>query len=255
MKHSTKFQSLVKRPLMLAVIAALAAGCATPEQSAPEQVSWAGPVGATGPAGMQGPTGATGARGATGETGAQGASIAGPAGARGATGAAGAAGAIGSTGADGLTTVGPTGPTGVAGTTGAQGVTGYSGARGSTEMAGVAGQRGSTGSAGPQGAAGATGVQGPMAAGGSWSPYRDYTFNTGSDAILASDGNKAWEIARYMNQNPSYRVAVDGPNGRRTSNVRDALIQAGVSAEKIQVGSFGDPQLRRDDRVAVLMSN
>jgi outer membrane protein OmpA-like peptidoglycan-associated protein len=162
---------------------------------------------------------------------------------------------MGSTGAEGLTTVGPTGATGVAGATGAQGATGYSGARGSTEMAGVAGQRGSTGSAGPQGTTGSTGVQGPMAEGGSWSPYRNYTFNTGSDAILASDDNKAWEVARYMNQNPSYRVAVDGPNGRRVSNVRDALINAGVPVEKILVGSYGDPQLRRDDRVAVLMSN
>lgn len=310
MKYSMLLGNKMKRPLLLAVLATFAAGCATSEpmvQSSPEPVSWVGPagpagpagatgaqgatgqtgamgaaiagpdgpVGATGPAGMQGPTGATGAtgrmvvgragatgpvgatgaQGATGQTGAQGSSIAGPAGARGATGPAGITGDMGGTGAEGLTTVGPTGPTGVAGVTGGQGVTGYTGAQGSTEMAGVAGQSGATGAAGPQGATGTTGVRGPMAEGGSWSPYRNYAFNAGSDTILVSDGNKAWEVAQYMNQNPSYRVAIDGANGRRVSNVRDALINAGVPAYKIQTGSYGDPQLRRDDRVAVLMSN
>jgi hypothetical protein len=34
-----------------------------------------------------------------------------------------------------------------------------------------------------------------------------------------------------------------------------ALIDAGVPADKIQTGAFGDPQLRRNSRVAVLVSN
>jgi hypothetical protein len=58
-----------------------------------------------------------------------------------------------------------------------------------------------------------------------------------------------------MNQNPSARVAIDGSNERRVGRVRNALIDAGVPANKIQTGSFGDPQQRRDGRVAVLVSN
>jgi outer membrane protein OmpA-like peptidoglycan-associated protein len=98
-------------------------------------------------------------------------------------------------------------------------------------------------------------LAGNGSASSNWSSYRDYTFNVNSDDILRSDRNKAQEIADYMNQNPSYRVAIDGSNERRVSNVRDALIDAGVPAYKIQTGAFGDPQLRRNSRVAVLVSN
>jgi len=55
-----------------------------------------------------------------------------------------------------------------------------------------------------------------------------------SDDILRSDGNKAREIADYMNRNPSLRVGIDGSSARRVANVRDALINAGVPAYKIQ---------------------
>ena len=221
-----------------------------------------GPAGATGipgrmvigRAGEAGPAGATGERGAAGATGAQGDSIAGPAGPRGRTGAAGLQGVAGSTGAEGPTTEGPTGPAGPAGVAGTRGPTGYTGAKGATEMAGYSGPAGATGATGPQGVVGPTGAQGPAGGNGSgWSFYRDYTFNVNSDAILRSDGNKAQEISDYMNQNPSARVAIDGSNDRRVSSVRDALINAGVPAHKIQTGSFDDPQLRRDGRVAVLV--
>ena len=58
-----------------------------------------------------------------------------------------------------------------------------------------------------------------------------------------------------MNRNPSARVAIDGSSERRVGRVRTALLDAGVPAHKIQTGSFGDPQTRRDGRVAVLVSN
>ncbi|MNC89187.1 hypothetical protein D3C83_50890 [compost metagenome] len=58
-----------------------------------------------------------------------------------------------------------------------------------------------------------------------------------------------------MNQNPSARIAIDGSNAQRVGTVRNALINAGVPAYKIQTGSFGDPQQRRDGRVAVLVSS
>jgi outer membrane protein OmpA-like peptidoglycan-associated protein len=94
-----------------------------------------------------------------------------------------------------------------------------------------------------------------MAGGGGWSSYRDFTFSASGNEIMSSDGNKAREIADYVNRNPSARVAIDGNNERRVSNVRDALINAGVPAYKIQTGAFGDPQNRRDGRVAVLVSS
>lgn len=228
-----------------------------------------GPTGATGPegrwvvgrAGPAGATGATGAQGMTGATGAQGASIAGPAGPTGATGLAGIQGVIGSTGAEGATREGPTGPVGATGATGAQGATGYTGAQGSTEMLGRAGPTGATGATGAQGAIGLTGAQGsggasgPIAAMGNWTSFREYTFAGNSDDILRSDRNKAREIADYMNQNPSARIAIDSPNQRYVHEVVNALKAAGVPAYKIQVGAFGNPQLRRDNRLEVLVSN
>jgi len=132
---------------------------------------------------------------------------------------------------------------------------GDTGAQGSTEMLGVSGPTGVAGAAGPQGVIGSTGAQGPMAGGGGWSAYRDFTFSGGSDAILNSDSNKAREIASYTSQNPSFRLGIDGSNERRVGSVRDALIDAGVPAYKIRTGAFGDPQLRRNDSVAVLVSN
>jgi hypothetical protein len=127
------------------------------------------------------------------------------------------------------------------------------GATGNTELAGISGPAGATGSVGPQGATGPTGARGATA--GGWNPYRDYTFNVNSNEILSSDGNKAREIADYMNQNPSARVAIDGTNQNRVARVRSALIDAGVPAYKIETGQFDNPQLRREGRVAVLVSS
>src|SRR5438128_1254826 len=129
---------------------------------------------------------------------------------------------------------GATGPAGAQGATGSQGATGYTGVQGRTELAGISGETGARGAAGPQGAMGATGVQGPMAAGGTWSLYRDYTFNANSDDILRPDADKAREVADYSRQNPSYHVGLDGSSKRRVNSVREALIAAGVPADKIQ---------------------
>jgi OmpA-OmpF porin, OOP family len=70
-----------------------------------------------------------------------------------------------------------------------------------------------------------------------------------------------------MAQNPSLEIGIDGStnpeggastnqdlNNRRIEAVQNALINAGVPASKIQDGAFGDPQLRRDGRVEVLIA-
>jgi outer membrane protein OmpA-like peptidoglycan-associated protein len=122
-------------------------------------------------------------------------------------------------------------------------------------MMGVAGAAGATGATGATGSTGATGAEGALARGGSWSLYRDYTFNTNSDEIQESDRNKAREIAYYMDQNPSFQVGIDGSSEGRVNTVHNALLSVGVASNRIHVGAFGDPQLRRDNRVAVLLIN
>jgi hypothetical protein len=107
---------------------------------------------------------------------------------------------------------------------------------------------------GPRGDTGATGSEGSMGMGGGWSWYRGYTFSSNSNVILSSDRNKAREIAHYLDENPSFTVGIDGSNRNNVDSVRTALIDAGIPAYKIRTGSFGDPQLRRNDHVAVLLT-
>jgi hypothetical protein len=91
--------------------------------------------------------------------------------------------------------------------------------------------------------------------GNSWSYYRDFTFPGYSDDISRSDSNKIGEIVYYLNRNPSAQVGIDGPNSRYVHSIVDALEEAGVPSNKIQTGAFGNQQLNRDNRVAVLMSS
>jgi hypothetical protein len=247
-------------------------------------VALAGPTGAVGPAGptgIRGPTGATGvagavevgragiagpagpagAQGETGLTGAQGASAAGYAGQTGAAGPAGAQGERGLTGDQGSTLVGPSGPAGVQGSTGVQGATGDTGLRGNT-TAGVAGSTGASGTVGAQGATGLTGAQGETGVIAQWTSYRNFMFDADSDAVASSDAGKLSRIAAYIKLNPSLQLGIDtfkersnqDLRNRRVNAVRLALINAGVPAEKIETGSFGDPLPRSNSRVEVLIA-
>jgi hypothetical protein len=126
-------------------------------------------------------------------------------------------------------------------------------------MAGLTGATGATGFTGPQGEIGRTGAQGyggsSTGALGSWTPSWNYTFKGNSDDILRSDSYKAREIAGYVNQNPSAKIAIDGPSKRYVHSVYEALTEAGVPSNKIQTGTFTDPKLRNDHRVDVLVNN
>jgi outer membrane protein OmpA-like peptidoglycan-associated protein len=255
----------------------------TGETGAPG-VAMAGPMGAEGPAGptgirgetgatgvpgavevgqagIAGPAGPAGAQGETGVTGAQGASAAGYAGPAGPAGPAGAQGETGLTGAQGSTLVGPTGPAGEQGSVGVQGVTGDTGSQGNT-TAGVAGSTGVSGTAGEQGATGLTGAQGPTGVIEHWTSYRNFWFQGGDDGVATTDSGKVSRIAAYIQKNPSLQIGIDtykdssdqDLRARRVNSVRTALIQAGVPAEKIETGSFGDPMPRSADRVEVLIA-
>jgi hypothetical protein len=209
-----------------------------------------------GRAGDAGPAGPAGAQGAIGATGAQGMSYTGPVGPQGPAGPAGMQGEMGRTGAQGPATAGPTGATGSAGSAGVQGVAGYTGGRGSAELYGAVGPAGSAGVAGPQGPVGPTGIRGPMAMNiGAWTGFWDYTFNGDSDEILHFDRRMAGDIANYVSENQTRRIGIDGADAQRVEVVRQALVNAGVPTWKMQIGPYGDPQLRRYGRVAVLVSN
>src|SRR5207245_8319417 len=105
-------------------------------------------------------------------------------------------------------------------------------------------------------------LQGEAADDERWSSYRDFWFDYNSSRIDATDSSKVTDIAGYLKQNPSSRLAIDGalPAGdadlsdRRVDSVREALIAAGVPAYQIYTGMFGAPLLRRERRVEVLFS-
>jgi outer membrane protein OmpA-like peptidoglycan-associated protein len=139
------------------------------------------------------------------------------------------------------------------------------GAQGSA-MAGATGPAGRSGPAGVKGPVGATGAQGPVGVVDRWTSFREFTFDYNRADLHTSDQSKISDIATYLNDNPSLQVGIDGsmdPRGsdprdqqlsdRRVGAVRDALIQAGVPASKIETGAFGDTQLARDRRVEVLI--
>ena len=219
-------------------------------------------VGAQGAPGAMGPTGATGYAGAQGN---RGASVQGPTGPMGPQGATGQQGYSGETGAQGATLVGPTGRTGNTGSAGMQGESGQAGYTGVT-MAGNTGAAGPSGFQGAQGGNGMIGAQGPVGIVANWTPYREFNFGRGNAELSDNDRQKATMIAAYLSQNPSLGVGIDDYmnsdrfdrhdrdlGDQRTNAVRDSLLQAGVPAEKIQIGAFADQDRRHDGRVAVLI--
>jgi hypothetical protein len=157
----------------------------------------------------------------------------------------------------GMTCYGPDGPPGPTGATGAQGLTGATGATGAASAVGPVGPAGPTGATGAQGTIGATGAQGPGGIAGTpdtWSHYRDIWFDANRSELRLSEYSKVSDIANYLNQNPNAAVAIDGTSDRAAS-VRNALLQAGVPASRIQYGTYGDPGLQRDRQVQVLVSS
>ena len=181
-----------------------------------------------------------------------------------------------------LFAVGCAGPAGVAGPQGSTGATGMTGSQGGTGVTGAQGQTGMTGSqgqAGVTGAQGQPGVAGPASppAGTRWTSLKDIMFDYNRAEMRSTELSKISDIAVYTNQNPSARLGIDGSTDllrganqynaamsqQRVGNVRDALIRAGVSADRIETGSFGverakcndatEPCSQRDGRVEVMV--
>jgi len=140
------------------------------------------------------------------------------------------------------------GPTGPRGDTGPPGPTGMTGAQGTTGRTGTQGQPGTT-------------VRGPTASETGWISLRDIMFDYDTADIRPSEMNKISEVAAYLKQNPSIRVGIDGSTDllsganrynvdlskRRMANVRDALIETGVSDDRIETGRFGAKRAECND--------
>jgi len=157
---------------------------------------------------------------------------------------------------------GPPGPQGVAGPAGPAGPMGPAG------PAGPPGPIGLMGNVGPAGAPGSAGVR--------WTTFKDILFDFDKSNVRPSEQVEVNQIASYLLENPAFTVGLDGhadPRGtdaynqalseRRVNAIKAALVKAGVPAEKIQTGAFGESRLKcsekteecwqRDRRVEVLM--
>jgi len=83
--------------------------------------------------------------------------------------------------------------------------------------------------------------------------YRDFWFSGSGTTVSYSGNGSIAEIATYLKNNPTLAVGLDGANNNHVQSIRTALIDAGVSADRIKTGAFGDEKLRRDNHVEVLL--
>jgi hypothetical protein len=140
------------------------------------------------------------------------------------------------------------------------GATGAVGDKGPTTP-GLVGPVGPSGPAGLKGDTGPIGPTGPAGIVPCWVSYRDFWFNSGNADILSAQKGVITDMADYVKHNPSLILGIDGYvdsknhdlSDHRVNAVRDALIDAGVPANRIKIGAFGDSKLRRDGRVEVLI--
>jgi len=143
-------------------------------------------------------------------------------------------------GPDGWKVYGPSGPQGVAGPAGLAGAAGPQG------IAGAPGQMG------PQGQAGAVGAVGPKGADFVWTAFSDVLFDFNRAEIRESEASKIADLASVLKSRPGYKVELEAytdPRGtdkynlalsrRRVDAVRSALVAAGVPADAIEVGAYG----------------
>ncbi len=98
--------------------------------------------------------------------------------------------------------------------------------------------------------------------------YREFLFDADEVAIDRVDAAKVAQIANYMKQNPSHHVRLNGSSDpratdsrhlelsdQRVKTIREALIEAGVPADRISGGASHDAALRRDSRVEVFVGS
>jgi len=144
-------------------------------------------------------------------------------------------------GPDGWKVYGPSGSQGVAGPAGPAGAAGPQG------IAGAPGQMG------PQGQAGAVGAVGPKGAEFVWTAFSDVSVRSQPQPRSAkARRGKIADLASVLKSRPGYKVELEAytdPRGtnrhnlalsrRRVDAVRSALVAAGVPADAIEFGAYG----------------
>ena len=91
----------------------------------------------------------------------------------------------------------------------------------------------------------------------SWTKFKDFLFDFDKSDLRSNETVKVSDIAAYMQQNPAAIVGIDGyadPRGtdpynqalseRRVDTIRGALVTAGVPADKITTGAYGEMRLK-----------
>lgn len=132
---------------------------------------------------------------------------------------------------------------------------------------GAEGPQGKVGPTGPQGPQGVQGIQGtvgpvgnqgpegPMGAKGedlTWHTFANVLFDINKADLRPAEQAKIGDIVAFMKENPTYKAELEGyadPRGtgghnltlskKRVDTVRDALISAGVAADRVKVAGYG----------------
>lgn len=94
-----------------------------------------------------------------------------------------------------------------------------------------------------------------------WAWFRDFWFDASRAEIQSADGEKIDDIVDILRRQPALCVAIDGTTRERGSdlgtqritNLRYALMRAGIGADRILTGDVGNPGLRHAQRVEVLI--
>lgn len=146
------------------------------------------------------------------------------------------------------------------------GPSGYARLADSGAMAGSNGGAGASGGSETQGADGQPGTLPPVVVADHWVPYRSFRFDDGRADIRAVDQRQIADVAAYLAQNPALRLGIDDSivpgvtdvselrlGRRRVAVIRDALLQAGTPAYRIEMGAFADPRRRRNQQVELLL--
>jgi outer membrane protein OmpA-like peptidoglycan-associated protein len=94
-----------------------------------------------------------------------------------------------------------------------------------------------------------------------WTTFKDILFDFDRSNLRTSEQPEINQIASYLLENPGFTVGIDGhtdPRGtdaynqalseRRVNTIKDALVKAGVPADRIQSGAFGKSRLKCNDK-------
>ena len=101
--------------------------------------------------------------------------------------------------------------------------------------------------------AGVAGAPGPAGAPQAWTSFNDILFDFDKSDVRSTETPKVDKLVQYMKDNPNLEIGLDGyadPRGtppynmklseRRVEAVKAALVGAGVPADRIRTGAFGE---------------